>query len=93
MLRIFIKQISGTSGGKTLSRARHIRLSPTIMKIFERGFILGKYNVSSFIGNVFRREYLNAHAKFILLEGYAGREGHSRLIVSIWMIMKTTTLK
>jgi len=60
MLRIFIKQISGTSGGKILSRARHIRLSPTIMKIFERGFSLGKYNVSRFIGNVFCREYLKA---------------------------------
>ncbi|OIP53341.1 MAG: hypothetical protein AUK31_01725 [Fibrobacteres bacterium CG2_30_45_31] len=30
------------------------------MKIFERGFSLGKYNVSRFIGNVFCREYLKA---------------------------------
>ena len=53
-IQIFEMQISGTSGGKTEYRGRLLPITPTIQKIFDRGLILGSYNLDSFIENNLR---------------------------------------
>jgi integrase len=57
MLRVFARQVSGKSGGKTDNRGRELEITPTVKAVLDRGNILGKYKIHNFIANVFKRNW------------------------------------